>query len=134
LIRRTTLWALRALLYLAGQPAGYLAPAPEVARAVGAPIGTTTKVLQRLSLAGMVVSMRGVRGGYFLAEPPAGIGLLRVLQAMEDPLAVEVADARPPAFACLDELLVDVRARALGRLEATTIADLVLAATDGRAT
>jgi Rrf2 family protein len=134
LIRRTTLWALRALLYLAGQPAGHLAFASEIAGAVGAPTGTTGKVLHRLSLAGMVVSQRGYGGGFLLAEPPASIGLLRVLQVMDDPVALALDAAQPQAFARLDDLLAGLHTGVLERLETMTIADLAVPAGDGGAT
>lgn len=83
-LNKSTYWALKALVYLASQPP---AAAPhlssEVAAAVGAPAPATAKVLRRLALAGILVSLRGSGGGFMLAQAPDDLTVFDVYQAMD---------------------------------------------------
>jgi FeS assembly SUF system regulator len=49
---------------------------------------TVSKVLKTLHRAGLVVSTRGLRGGYQLARPPEAISAAAILDALEGPLAL----------------------------------------------
>src|SRR5687767_4887706 len=53
---------------------------------IGAP--TVSKLLKQLHRAGIVVSTRGLRGGYRLTRPPAQISAAAILDALEGPLAL----------------------------------------------
>ncbi len=46
------------------------------------------KVMQRLSKAGLVESIRGPRGGFLLARSPDQIALLEVYEALEGPIQI----------------------------------------------
>lgn len=127
MIRKTTVWALRALVYLAEQCPDHVALASEVADATGAPLATMSKVLQRLSLAGLVVSLRGVRGGYLLDRTPESVNLGLVLRAMDDPLGLPVEDADGGrAFPGISALLETLRRQAHDCVACLTVADLGL--------
>jgi len=49
---------------------------------------TVAKVLKTLARSGLVSSIRGVNGGYRLAEPPEAISIAGIVSAMEGPIAL----------------------------------------------
>jgi FeS assembly SUF system regulator len=49
---------------------------------------TVSKLLKSLVHAGLVVSSRGVQGGYALARPAASISAAEILDALEGPVAI----------------------------------------------
>lgn len=57
--------------------------AGEVAEAVGVAQPTVSKILKTLARAGLLHSLRGAKGGYMLARPPAQISVAEVIDAME---------------------------------------------------
>ncbi len=62
--------------------------ATEIAERAGLEPPTVSKVLKPLSQAGLVEGFRGAHGGYRLAQPATSIRLIRIIEAMEGPLAV----------------------------------------------
>ncbi len=82
------------MTYLAEGPAEVRA-AVDVAGATRVAVPTVSKVLKRLSRAGLLVSIRGAKGGYRLARGPAAISIAEVIHALEGPLAMTecVSDA-----------------------------------------
>jgi FeS assembly SUF system regulator len=76
-------------------------PATELADETGIPLPTVQKVLKMLAKDGLVVSMRGARGGYALAQDPAHTDLVRVLECLEGPLALTEC-AVPHTEACAE--------------------------------
>jgi len=61
---------------------------PGIALSTGLPEPTVAKVLKALSAAGLVLSLRGARGGYRLAQPLAVIPVSRVIAAIDGPIAL----------------------------------------------
>ncbi|MEW5762714.1 MAG: Rrf2 family transcriptional regulator [Bacillota bacterium] len=103
LIRRNTEYAIRALVHLATSPEGVVS-AGEIARAQDIPIDFLQKVMQKLTRAGLVVSHRGVQGGFSLARAPQEVNLLEVVTVMQGKPAVNRCflgkDSCPRAPAC----------------------------------
>jgi len=62
--------------------------APQIAISTGVPEPTVAKVLKALSASGLVLSLRGARGGYRLAQPLAEIPVARVIAAIDGPIAL----------------------------------------------
>ena len=62
--------------------------APELAQALRIPPPMVAKILKLLARDGLLVSHRGVRGGYALARPPAEISVAQVIGALEGSLAM----------------------------------------------
>jgi FeS assembly SUF system regulator len=52
------------------------------------PLATVSKLLKRMQQRGLVVSTRGLHGGYRLARAPEHISAAQVLDAFEGPLAL----------------------------------------------
>jgi Rrf2 family cysteine metabolism transcriptional repressor len=56
-----------------------------LAECYGLPHEALAKVLQRLSTAGVLMSHRGIKGGYTLARDPRYISVFDVIKASEEP-------------------------------------------------
>jgi len=88
-IARETDYAIRCLLQMAKRPDG-ITTVREISRSRGIPPVFLAKILQKLGRAGIVESVRGARGGFRLSADPAEVTLLRVIEAVEGPLAPSV--------------------------------------------
>jgi FeS assembly SUF system regulator len=75
------------LAQLAASDAGWTT-AGQVADATHLGPPTVSKLLKALVHAGLVVSSRGVQGGYALARPAAAISAAEILDALEGPVAI----------------------------------------------
>jgi FeS assembly SUF system regulator len=72
---------------------GSLSTAGQVAAATHLGQPTVSKLLKSLARAGLVVSMRGVQGGYALARPAASISAAEIIDALEGPVAITECSA-----------------------------------------
>jgi Rrf2 family protein len=79
--------AVRAVVWLAAQPAGSRRKAAEIAAAARIPRPFAARVLARLHRAGLLHARAGQEGGYSLARPVSELTLLTVIEAVEGPLA-----------------------------------------------
>ncbi|MBV9343478.1 MAG: SUF system Fe-S cluster assembly regulator, partial [Gammaproteobacteria bacterium] len=86
-ISRLTDYATVLLAALAEEPARVQTAAALAERTrIAAP--TVSKLLKQLHRAGLVVSTRGLHGGYQLARPAAQISAAGILDALEGPVAL----------------------------------------------
>ena len=108
-----------------------LTTAPELAEATGLPAPMVSKVLKSLARSDLVVSHRGVHGGYSLSREPEGISVAAIVEALEGPVAltacVEASDSH-----CRVESLCPIRGGGekvnnaiRDALEAVSLADLI---------
>ena len=67
---------------------GGLSTASQVADSTHLTLTTVSKLLKSLTHAGLVVSARGVQGGYALARPATAISAAEILDALEGPVAL----------------------------------------------
>lgn len=100
------------------------------------PEPTASKVLKKLTRAGVVTSQRGAKGGYALARPPAQIGINEVIEAIEGPIAVTECSDETTDSTCEYETNCGVRANwqrinlaVHTALSAITLADMALPGT-----
>jgi Rrf2 family protein len=117
----------------AGRGAADLAPAAEVAERLGVARRGLEPVLQALSRAGILESVRGPRGGYRLARRPRDITLAQVLEALGDP-SPGLDGAEPALAGRLQEAVVaplwaELDALLRTRLGALTLEELLRRAT-----
>jgi Rrf2 family protein len=84
-------YGLIALSFLAGRP-GRTASASELARRFRLPQFLLANIMKELTTKGMVVSIRGVHGGYRLAREPETITLAEMIRALEDDDKASLAD------------------------------------------
>jgi Rrf2 family protein len=127
-------YALRAMLFLAEQPAG-CAPMPmnRIAAQANVPRKFLELILADLREAGFLLSTRGKMGGYKLARAPHLISLGEVIRVIEGPLALVPCVSRTayrPCGDCKDEASCAIR-HAMARvrdetariLDGTSLAD-----------
>ena len=76
-------YALRAILYLAKLEPGQRVPTSQIAQETHIPPSFLTKIVSQLSIAGLIHTSRGARGGVWLARQPGEISLLDVLEAID---------------------------------------------------
>ena len=62
--------------------------AQQLGKELGLPTPTVAALLKKLTRAGLVVSARGVGGGYRLARDPKAISVAQVIRAIEGPVAL----------------------------------------------
>ena len=84
---RLTDYATVLLAALAGEPER-VQTAPSLAERTHIAAPTVSKLLKELQRAGLVISTRGLHGGYQLARPAAQISAAAILDALEGPVAL----------------------------------------------
>ncbi|HKY32298.1 MAG TPA: Rrf2 family transcriptional regulator [Candidatus Polarisedimenticolia bacterium] len=87
-ISRKGEYGVAAVLYLASQPSGKLSLSDEIAGSCGIPKNFLAQILARLRRKGILGSVRGKRGGYYLKAEPARLSLADVLEALEGPITL----------------------------------------------
>ncbi|MBK7670895.1 MAG: Rrf2 family transcriptional regulator [bacterium] len=128
MISQTTEYALRAVVWLALTPDSQQGT-KKISEAIQVPSGYLSKVLQKLTRAGLVTSSPGRSGGFRLARDPADIRVLEVVNAV-DPLqriqSCPLGLASHGSNLCaLHRKLDDDLARTEEAFASTTITDLL---------
>jgi Rrf2 family protein len=82
-LTKTGIHAIRAVVALARLPEGEFAGAGHIARDIGAPQNYLGKLLQTLAREGLLLSQKGLGGGFRLARPARSITLLDVVDPIE---------------------------------------------------
>ena len=83
-------YATRAVLYLARTPKDKLIATNEIAKRQNIPSSFLAKIISQLSIAGLLHTSRGARGGVKLARIPQNITLLEVIEAIDGPIRLNV--------------------------------------------
>ena len=99
-ITRQADYAVRAVRYLAGLGSNQLAATSTVAQEMHIPPSFLAKIISQLSIAGLLHTSRGARGGVSLAREPKDISLLDVVEAIDGPIMLNecVSDADDCTF------------------------------------
>ena len=85
-ITRQADYAVRAVLYLARMEPNQRAATSQVAQEQHIPPSFLAKIISQLSIAGLLHTSRGARGGVTLAREPKAITLLEVIEAIDGPI------------------------------------------------
>jgi Rrf2 family protein len=119
----------RALAYLAVQPAGKLSANDEIAESESIPSAFLGKVLHPLCRDRLLRSRKGVRGGYELMVSPEQIPLLAIVRSVDgEPLRDCLLEDRAcsSAHPCeLHDSWCQMREQLMKYLERVTLADVV---------
>jgi len=85
-ITRQADYAVRAMVYLAQLGPDKRAATGQIAQEKCIPPSFLAKIVSQLSIAGLLQTWRGARGGVSLAKPPEAISLLDVVEAIDGPI------------------------------------------------
>ena len=85
-ITRQADYAVRAMVYLAQLGPERRASTSQIAQDKQIPPSFLAKIVSQLSVAGLLQTSRGARGGVSLAKPAAEISLLDVVEAIDGPI------------------------------------------------
>jgi Rrf2 family protein len=85
IITRATEYAIRSLIYMAGRPWGIVVTKRDICKTQGVTSGFLIKIFQPLVKKGILKSVRGVKGGFYLARQADAISILDVVEAVEGP-------------------------------------------------
>ena len=83
LISKSGEYGLRAALYIAARPDEAHVSVREMSAQMDISFHFLTKILQRMTRAGLLASTRGAKGGLALAKPAAKISLLDIVRSVE---------------------------------------------------
>ena len=88
-VTRAGEYAVLGLLALAGRKAGQVVMLEELCRGEHIPKSFLAKIFQNLGRAGLVRSVRGLRGGFVLARTPEAISVLEIIETVEGRIAFQ---------------------------------------------
>ena len=81
-------YAVRALSFLAGQPAGAIVSRTEIEKSQDIPSFYLSKIMKDLVAGGLVQSHIGSKGGFTLAKTPSAITIKDIYETVERPLVL----------------------------------------------
>ena len=87
-ITRQADYALRAMMYLAQLEPTQRAATSQIAEEQHIPPSFLAKIISQLSIAGLIHTSRGARGGVSLARSPEEISILEVVEAIDGPISL----------------------------------------------
>ena len=129
-ITRQADYALRAMLYLAQLEPSQRAATSQIADEQHIPPSFLAKIISQLSIAGLIHTSRGARGGVSLARSPEEISILEVVEAIDGPIALNECThstgSCPFGEACpLRPLWCETQSDLVERLRKTNFAEFV---------
>jgi Rrf2 family protein len=125
-------YAVRALVAMARQPKSWTIQ--ELSARENIPVKFLEQILLTLRHAGLLMSKRGVGGGYMLARLPAEVRVGEIIVALDGPLAPVPCAAERPSERCtcpdprscpLRLLMIEVRCDLAALLAERTLDDLL---------
>jgi Rrf2 family protein len=129
-ITRQADYAVRAIYYLSTLELGNRASTSQIAKEQNIPPSFLAKIISQLSVAGLLHTSRGARGGVSLARNPEDITMLDVVEAIDGPIMLNecVGDSHGCKFdrECpMRNLWGEIQDDLVARLRGTTFADFV---------
>src|SRR5512142_2152239 len=129
-ITRQADYALRAMLYLAQLEPTQRAATSQIADEQHIPPSFLAKIISQLSIAGLIHTSRGARGGVSLARQPEEISVLEVVEAIDGPISLNECTENPSACPFGDDcplrpLWCDTQTELVKRLKKTSFAQFI---------
>jgi len=130
-ITRQADYALRAIYHLTKLEPTERAATSHIAEEQHIPPSFLAKIISQLSIAGLIHTSRGARGGVSLARGPEEITILEVVEAIDGPIALNECTSSPEACPfgqnCpLRKLWCGTQADLVEKLRSTTFAQFLL--------
>ncbi len=101
-IAKLTDYAIVLLSYFASDTDQPVHNARDLAEMARLPLPTVSKILKALSHGNIVVSQRGINGGYRLAREPRSISIADIIGAIEGPIAMTECSVEPAGLCELE--------------------------------
>ena len=129
-ITRQADYAVRAVLYLSRLGDDQRAATSQIAQEQQIPPSVLAKIVSQLSVAGLLQTSRGARGGVSLARSPEQISLLEVVEAIDGPILLNECVDENGACNFGDDcpmkpVWCDAQAELVERLRSTTFASFL---------
>lgn len=126
-ITRQADYALRAMYYLSKMDPNQRAATSHIAQEQRIPPSFLAKIISQLSIAGLIHTSRGARGGVSLARSPEDISILEVVEAIDGPIMLNECTSSPEACPFGEEcpirpLWCNTQDELVARLKVTTFA------------
>ena len=130
-ITRQADYAMRAVLYLAKMGPERRVSTSQIATEQKIPPSFLAKIVSQLSVAGLLQTSRGARGGVSLARKPVDITILEVIEAIDGPIllnecVMEGATCVLGETCPLHDIFCNAQAELVARLEQTTFGSVLL--------
>jgi Rrf2 family protein len=130
-ITRQADYAVRAVMYLANVGNSERSATSTIAKEQNIPPSFLAKIISQLSIAGLLHTSRGARGGVTLARDPKDITLLEVVEAIDGPIQLNecVGDSGVCTFEdkCpIKPVWCDAQDELVTRLRNTNFADMLV--------
>jgi FeS assembly SUF system regulator len=139
-ISKLTDYGIVLLTYIAGDSHLPMRNARKLAVEAHLPLPTVNKILKMLAREGLLLTHRGVNGGFSLARQPEAISMADIIIALEGPLAMTECSLHTPGV-CQLETQCPVRSNwqkinqvVLAALKRLTLADMTRPLSHGFAT
>ena len=129
-ITRQADYAVRAMIYLAELGPQNRASTSQIAQEKKIPPSFLAKIVSQLSVAGLLQTSRGARGGVSLAKNPENISLLDVVEAIDGPILLNECVGNEGACSfgstCpMKPVWCDAQKELVTRLENTTFSTMI---------
>ena len=129
-ITRQADYALRAMINLARLDPTKRAATSQIAEEQRIPPSFLAKIISQLSIAGLIHTSRGARGGVSMARLPENVNVLEVVEAIDGPISLNDCTGDPSACPfgedCpLRPLWCETQAELIDRLRKTNFARFV---------
>jgi Rrf2 family protein len=129
-ITRQADYALRAMIYLANLDPTQRAATSQIAEDQHIPPSFLAKIISQLSIAGLIHTSRGARGGVSLARTPSEISILEVVEAIDGPISLNECTQDPAACVfghncVLRPLWCDAQAELVDRLRKASFGQFI---------
>lgn len=130
-ITRQADYAVRAVLHLAKAGNSERSATSTIAKEQNIPPSFLAKIISQLSIAGLLHTSRGARGGVTLARDPRDITLLEVVEAIDGPIQLNECVGNNGACTFDDDCPIkpvwcDAQDDLVKRLRGTNFADLIV--------